>query len=276
MTKLRQVANSTVLGLTLTGLLVPDLAWARWTEDPHPQQTPQQQLQQQQQQQNKEDKKDDQDNKKQQKRVSPQEQQERIRKQEANMQLYRQNLALKEELAERDAKVLQQQKRLAQYQFQQRYYERLRQQRASTMNARYDYNNDPFYYTGANYRYRRDGRDYQTNEYGIDALKRALNTGYKEGFHAGRADRQDRWHSDYRSSFAYQDANYGYDGRYLQQDEYNHYFREGFQRGYDDGYNGTHKFGNGKDNDNDNDNNTEWWIAGAVIAAVIGYEVLKD
>jgi len=268
--KLLKAANSTVLGLALTGLLIPDLAWARWTDDPSSKQNPQQQ----QHQQDKDDKKDEHGNKKNDKRVSPQEQQERIRKQEANMQLYRQNLALKQELAERNAQVLQQQKRLAQYRFQQRYHERLRQQQAALMNARYDYNNDPFYYTGANYRYQRDGRYYQTNEYGIDALKRALNTGYKEGFHAGRADREDRWHSDYRSSFAYQDANYGYDGRYLQQDEYNHYFREGFQRGYEDGYNGTHKYGNGRDDDNDN--NTEWWIAGAVLAAVIGYEVLKD
>ena len=229
--KLLKAANSTVLGLALTGLLIPDLAWARWTDDPSSKQNPQQQ----QHQQDKDDKKDEHDKKKD-KRVSPQEQQERIRKQEANMQLYRQNLALKQELAERNAQVLQQQKRLAQYRFQQRYHERLRQQQAALMNARYDYNNDPFYYTGANYRYQRDGRYYQTNEYGIEALKRALNTGYKEGFHAGRADREDRWHSDYRSSFAYQDANYGYDGRYLQQDEYNHYFREGFQRGYEDGY----------------------------------------
>ena len=268
-TKFHQVANSAVLGLALTGLLLPDIAWASWTDE-----SPQNQnAQQQQHHDDKDDKKDEHDNKKN-KRVSQQEQQERIRKQEANMQLYRQNLALKQDVAERDAKILQQQKRLAQYQFQQRYAERLRQQRAALMNARYDYNNDPFYYTGANYRYRRDGRYYQTNEYGIEALKRALNAGYKEGFRAGKADRQDRWHADYRSSFAYQDANYGYDGRYLQQDEYNHYFREGFQRGYDDGYNGTQKYGTGRDNDNDD--NTEWWIAGAVLAAVIGYEVLKD
>ena len=98
------------------------------------------------------------------------------------MQLYRQNLALKEEVAERDAKILQQQKRLAQYQFQQRYNERLRQQRASLMKARYDYNNDPFYYTAPNYGYRRDGRYYRTNQYGIRQMERAMQSGYNEGF----------------------------------------------------------------------------------------------
>ena len=204
------------------------------------------------------------------KRVSPQEQQERIRKQEANLQLYRQNIALREELAERDAKVLQQQKRLAHYRFQQAYYERLRMQRNAVANARYDFYNDPFYYTGAEYRYQRDGRYYETNEYGIGTLKQALNQGYKEGYRAGRADREDRWRFDPRSSFAYQDANYGYDGRYIAQDEYNHYFREGFERGYEDGYYGRHKYGSG------GDDNNEWWIAAGVIGAILAIQAIND
>jgi hypothetical protein len=204
------------------------------------------------------------------KRVSKEEQQERIRKQETNLRLYRQNLALKEDVAERDARILQQQKRLQQYRFQQQYAERLRQQRAAIANARYDYTNDPFYYTGANYRYLRDGRYYTTNEYGVGALKRALNEGYKEGYRAGRADREDRWRFDPRSSFAYQDANYGYDGRYLVQDEYNHYFREGFERGYEDGYYGRHKYGSGG---NDND---DWWIAAGVIGAILAIQAIND
>jgi type IV secretory pathway VirB10-like protein len=48
----------------------------------------------------------------QQKRVSQQEQQERIRKQEQQLALYRKNIALREELAERDAQILRQQKRI--------------------------------------------------------------------------------------------------------------------------------------------------------------------
>jgi hypothetical protein len=204
------------------------------------------------------------------KRVSPQEQQERIRKQETNLQLYRQNLALKEDVAERDAKILQQQKRLQQYRFQQQYAARLRQQRSAVANARYDYANDPFYYTGANYRYQRDGRYYQTNEYGIGALKKALNEGYKEGYRAGRADHEDRWRFDPRSSFAYQDANYGYDGRYLVQDDYNHYFREGFDRGYEDGYYSRKKYGSG------GGDNSEWWIAAGVIGAILAIQAIND
>jgi hypothetical protein len=66
-------------------------------------------------------------------------------------------------------------------------------------------------------------------------LRQAVNYGYQEGFRAGEADRQDRWRSNYRDSYAYQDANYGYNGYYVDRGDYNYYFREGFRRGYEDG-----------------------------------------
>jgi hypothetical protein len=110
-------------------------------------------------------------------------------------------------------------------------------------NDRHDYNNDPYFYTAANYRYNRGGRYYETNQYGADLLRQAVNYGYQEGFGAGQADRQDNWRSDYQDSYAYQDANYGYDGYYVDQADYNYYFREGFRRGYEDGYYGRHQFG---------------------------------
>ena len=209
----------------------------------------------------------------QQRRVSQQEQQERIRKQEQQLALYRKNIALREELAERDAQILRQQNRIEHLRFQQQYEERLRAQRATLSRARYDYYNDPFYYTAPNYRYRRDGRYYQTNQYGIRQMEQAMQAGYNEGYRAGRADRKDRWRYDYRSAFAYQDANYGYDGRYVEQDEYNYYFREGFQRGYDDGYYRRNKYGRKNDNGGIND---EWLIAGGIVAAIIGYQLLTD
>jgi hypothetical protein len=212
-----------------------------------------------------------------QKRVSEQEQQERIRKQEQQLALYRKNIALREELAERDAQILRQQRRIQHLRFQEQYEERLRAQRAQLSQARYDYRSDPFYYTAPNYRYQRNGRYYQTNQYGMKKLEQALQTGYDQGYKAGRADREDRWRHDYRSAFAYRDANYGYDGRYIDQDEYNHYFREGFQRGYDDGYYDRQQYGRKKDDGNIIEGvNDEWLIAGAVIAAIIGYELLTD
>jgi hypothetical protein len=70
-----------------------------------------------------------------------------------------------------------------------------------------------------------------------------VNNGYEEGYLAGQADRQDGWRFGYRDSYAYEDANYGYNGFYVPQNDYNYYFREGFQRGYDDGYYGRSQYG---------------------------------
>jgi len=201
-------------------------------------------------QQNKQDKQEQKDEKKQAKeqqqqqhRLSQQQQQERIRQQKQLMAEYNQRIAAQQAIALRNAQELEQQNRLAQYRYQQAYYEQLRQQQARLENDRYDYDNDPYYYTPPTYQYRRGDNNYQTNEYGADQLRRASNTGYQKGHEAGRADKQDNWRFDYRNSFAYQDANYGFDGRYVQQDDYNYYFREGFQRGYEDGYYGRRTYG---------------------------------
>ena len=46
-----------------------------------------------------------------------------------------------------------------------------------------------------------------------------------------------------------EDATYGYDGYYVDVNEYQYYFREGFRRGYEDGYYGRYQYGtyaNGK------------------------------
>jgi len=181
-------------------------------------------------------KKDAKEHRQQQHRLSQQQQQEHIRQQKQRLAEYNQRIAKQQAIALRNAQQLEKQKRLAHYRYQQAYYEQLRQQQARLENDRYDYDNDPFYYTPPTYQYRRGDNDYQTNEYGADQLRRASNTGYQKGYEAGRADKQDNWRFDYRESFAYQDANYGFDGRYVQQDDYNYYFREGFQRGYEDGY----------------------------------------
>jgi len=131
---------------------------------------------------------------------------------------------------------------MASYRFQQDYLARLRRQQVALQRAR-DYNNDPFYYTAPIYRYNRGGSYYEINEYGARSLRSAVNYGYAEGFRAGQAARQDRWTSRYQDLYAYQDANYGYDGYYVDQAEYNYYFREGFARGYEDGYNSRYQYG---------------------------------
>ena len=139
---------------------------------------------------------------------------------------------------------LQQQHRTAQYSFQQQYIAGLRQQQARIQNDRnYNYGGDPYFYTPNSFRYSRGGRDYETNEYGANMLRQAINYGYEEGFRAGQADREDHWAFNYETLYAYQDGNYGYTGFYVDRDDYNYYFRQGFSRGYNDGYYGRYQYG---------------------------------
>jgi len=74
-------------------------------------------------------------------------------------------------------------------------------------------------------------------------LQNAINKGYSQGYQAGRADRYDNWNYNYRDSYSYQDARYGYDSYHVSMSEYQYYFRQGFQRGYDDGYYGRSRYG---------------------------------
>ena len=180
-----------------------------------------------------------------QQRLSLQRQQQLNTQQQQNLVLYRQQVQRQDSLWIQRSALLQQQRRIAQYRFQQAYLERRRQQ-IQEQNARsYDYNSDPNFYSAENYRYSRSGRSYRTNQYGADLLRQAVNYGYEEGFQAGQADREDGWRgASYQTSYAYQDANYGYNGYYVTQAEYSYYFREGFRRGFEDGYNSRSQYGN--------------------------------
>ena len=180
---------------------------------------------------------------KQQRRLSQQQQQKLINQQQQRVAQYRQHLEQQQSLAQQNAALLQQQKRVAQYRFQEQYLERVRQQQVQLRDNRFDYDRDPYFYTASIYRYNRGGTYFQTNEYGAKTLRQAVNYGYEEGFRAGKADRDDRWRGNYKDSYAYRDANYGYSGYYVNRTDYNHYFREGFRRGYEDGYNSRSQYG---------------------------------
>jgi hypothetical protein len=163
---------------------------------------------------------------------------------------------------------LQHQNRNAQYRFQEQYSEHLRQQQATLQNDRnHDYDRDPGYYMAPNYRYRRGGTDYQTNQYGVDLLRQSVNYGYQQGFQAGQADREDHWASNFQSSYAYQDANYGYSGYYVAQDDYNYYFRQGFQRGYDDGFNSRYRYGSYS--------NGSYSVLGTIVSQILNLQELR-
>ena len=190
-----------------------------------------------------------------------------IRQHEQRLPQYREVLDQQQRVAEQRAAQLQQQKRKSQYAFQQEYVARLREQHSRIQSRdRYDYDRDPFFYTPNQYRYHRGGRYYETNQYGLDLLRQAVNYGYEEGFRAGRADRDDRWPSNYRDCYAYQDANYGYGGFYVDRDDYNYYFREGFRRGYEDGYGRRHQYGSVS--------NGKVAILAGVVAGILVYEAI--
>jgi flagellar biosynthesis GTPase FlhF len=204
---------------------------------------------------------------KQQQRLSQQQQQKLISQQQQRVAQYRQHLEQQQSLAQQHIALLQQQKRVAQYRFQEQYLERVRQQQIHLRDNRFDYDRDPYFYTASIYRYNRGGTYYQTNEYGAKMLRQAVNYGYEQGFRAGKADRDDRWHSNYKDSYAYRDANYGYSGYYVNRTDYNYYFREGFRRGYEDGYNSRYKYGRIADGN--------YSILDAILSQILNFQNLR-
>jgi hypothetical protein len=157
---------------------------------------------------------------------------------------YRPRLDQQVRLGQQRSAQLQQQKHLAQYRAQQQYLAQLRAQQLRLQTAR-NYSNDPYVRAVPTYRYAYSGYNRETNQYGADVLRQAVNDGYQEGVRFGQADRQDGLSPNFQNNYAYQDANYGYAGNYVDQSDYNYYFRQGFQRGYTDGYYSRSQYGNG-------------------------------
>ena len=101
------------------------------------------------------------------------------------------------------------------------------------------------------YRVNRNGRWYNTNDRGADMLRQAVNEGYRQGFLAGRADANNRRRGGWSNSNMYRTGVYGYQNGGVNRGQYQYYFRQGFQRGYQDGtnsqyqndYNGTFQYG---------------------------------
>jgi hypothetical protein len=228
----RLVVTAGISAVALLGLCVATYAM------PQQSQTPQQQQKQ------------DQAKQKQDQAQAKQHQQALITQQQQRLTQYRDHLTQQQRVAQPKTAQLQQQNRHAQYAVQQQYVARLHQQQVTVQRQTpATYSRDPYFSTPANYRYSRGGQSYETNQYGVDLLKQAVNYGYDQGYRTGEADRQDRAASNYEGSFGYQDANYGYGGFYVDRDDYNFYFREGFRRGYEDGYGGHTQYGtyvNGK------------------------------
>ncbi len=169
------------------------------------------------------------------KSVPPQEQQQRVNDQRQRDTAYKAALADRVRNTQQASEALHQQRRSAQYSVNQQYEARLRQQQ-QRLNIPREVQRDPYYSAPMTFRYTVGSTERETNRYGADVMRQAVNNGYQQGFKAGRADRRDRWSSNYQQSYGYQDANFGYSGNYLPQSDYNYYFREGFRRGYEDGF----------------------------------------
>jgi len=88
----------------------------------------------------------------------------------------------------------------------------------------------------ARYRVYRNGGWYNTDSRGADLLRRAVNDGYRQGFSAGRADRNRRAGLNWGGNNTYRSGTYGWQS-YVDRNTYQYYFRQGFERGYRDGYN---------------------------------------
>lgn len=112
------------------------------------------------------------------------------------------------------------------------------------------------------YRYNMGGVYRETNQYGVDVLRRALDLGYQQGYRAGQIDRRDGAPADFRRAFDFENGDYGFTGSYVPQSDYSYYFREGFQRGYDDAYWSRARYGtfsNGNPS-----------ILGSIVAGILG------
>ncbi|HUR97248.1 MAG TPA: hypothetical protein VMZ26_04190, partial [Pyrinomonadaceae bacterium] len=92
------------------------------------------------------------------------------------------------------------------------------------------------------YRIYRSGGWYNTDNRGAELLRQAVNEGYRQGFNAGRSDRNRRVNSSWGGSSIYRSGTYGYQ-TYVDRSQYQYYFRQGFERGYQDGYNSRYQYG---------------------------------
>lgn len=192
------------------------------------------------------DRKDHDDRKDQHGHVSQQEQRRRVDEDRRRQTDYQQRLNEQVRAAQAHSAELRDQRRSAQFAAHEQYLQELQRQQQRQLERAHtarSYDRDPYYTTAPRYRYRFGSTVRETNQYGVDVLRHAVNQGYDQGYRTGRADQRDRSPANYQRAFAYQDANYGYNGNYVPESDYNYYFRQGFQRGYDDAYGNRSQYG---------------------------------
>jgi hypothetical protein len=110
------------------------------------------------------------------------------------------------------------------------------------------------------YRLQRGGQFYETDQRGVDLIRRAIDMGYQQGRRAGSNDRRYGRGDNYRDDSNYRTGNYGYQS-YVDLDQYQHYYREGFERGYRDGYSSEAQYGS--------NSGGKWSILGTILDGIL-------
>jgi flagellar biosynthesis/type III secretory pathway protein FliH len=113
------------------------------------------------------------------------------------------------------------------------------------------------------YRVYRNGSYYNTDNRGAELLRQAVNSGYQQGLTAGRSDRSSRRGMNWRNSRVYSSGNYGYQS-YVDSSQYRYYFQQGFERGYQDGYNSRNQYGT--------NNNGAFNILGSILSGILNIQ----
>ena len=87
-------------------------------------------------------------------------------------------------------------------------------------------------------RYTYNYHNHTTDERGIELLKKAVQDGYRAGFNAGKNSQATAHAYDrhFRRNLKYSDASIGYKSGLVPKTDYKNYFRDGFELGFDDGW----------------------------------------
>jgi hypothetical protein len=118
--------------------------------------------------------------------------------------------------------------------------------------------------SGNRYRVYRNGGWYNTDNRGAELLRQAVQEGYRQGFAAGRSDRNRRiTRMNWGGSTIYRSGTYGYQS-YVDRSQYQYYFRQGFERGYQDGFNSRNQYGSY--------NNGSANILGSILGAILNIQ----
>lgn len=93
------------------------------------------------------------------------------------------------------------------------------------------------------FRLYRNGSYYVTDQRGVNLLRQAVRSGYSRGYREGQMDRRYGRGHDFYNNNLFRSGTYGYQS-YVDRNQYQYYFQEGFRRGYEDGYYSTRRYGN--------------------------------